>query len=140
MDVVRRILVLLTVVATVVGPQCCCCTFRATAAETPSGCCCCESEATPESCPVGQDGREGDHPCRCRESTEMAAVAMEPTWSGPDGSASACLGWLTARPTASLPGCEPSGEPTDGVGWPPAGESPTLAGRALLRALSTLRC
>lgn len=144
MDVGRRILVLLTVVAATFGPQWCCCTFRAAPAASTTaaggGCCCCEPDALPASCPVEQDGHERDRPCRCRESTQLAAVSIEQTWSGPDGSVIACPGWLAACRTARLPGCEPSGEPTDGGRWPRAGEIPTLSGRALLRALSTLRC
>jgi hypothetical protein len=147
MHTFRHLLVLVTCVALVFGPQCCCCVLAGGAATQPDdggGCRCCAAPdgavcvataADPAPDPVPH---EGDRPCRCREHGKPAAAAgkVSQTPSGAPGTATWSV-WILALEAAVpalaggvviAPDCRPA-----------AGDPPPRSGRAVLRACGILR-
>lgn len=143
-----RSIVALTALAVIVGPQWCCCTFKTVAAvaEVEGPCCCCEAPAAVpgSSASCSPDSSEG-HPaggggCPCRAKLRPVAASVGGTVS---------TGFL--EPTLQARGLAPwplsfwypaiqpdvSSSPAR---WRSPADTPRLSGRALLRALSTLRC
>jgi len=143
-------LVALTACALVAGPQWCCCTLQAlepeTSAEAPAqvpadgGCCCCRTLTdAPSSCPRDEGGHEGDGTCPCREKSRPLASLGGIVAVGDLGHASEVF-WQDAIPVGCGPLAQPAIARSGGGRWPARGKTPVLAGRALLRAMSTLRC
>jgi len=135
-----RSIVTLAALAVIAGPQWCCCTFKSVAAETAAErCCCCESSAAcspdaPEGHPAGDEG------CPCRAKLRPVAASVGGTVSsGSFDDASWARGFAASQISPGRAAIRPDDFSSPGRGWSPEGP-PRLAGRALLRALSTLRC
>ncbi|RLS82962.1 MAG: hypothetical protein DWI04_04090 [Planctomycetota bacterium] len=142
MELSRRIIALSTVIAVVFGPQWCCCTFKASEsrvahAATKGGecCCCCE---TPASCPT-ESGSHDDGSCPCRSKSRTVAAPVAGVGGG-DLNLPSWSDWQGTWPIACGPAMQSVPSADEGVRRPALGEVPTLGGRALLRALSMLRC
>jgi hypothetical protein len=151
MDRLRHLLVLVTCLALLVGPQCCCCTLAGgvggAAAESDGGACCCcaasadaagsadaDAAAHRDAAPGGHDS---DRPCRCRDSMQPAALAGH-AFQAPSGACEAASwGPWDAALAASLPALE--GAVVPAACQPAADEPPPRSGRALLRACGILR-
>ena len=63
----HRILSLILIGTTLLGPSVCCCTMRTQSAESSeSPCCCCQQEDSDNSCPTNSEG-DKKHDCPCRK-------------------------------------------------------------------------
>lgn len=151
MDRLRHLLVLVTCLALLVGPQWCCCAVAGdaggpAAASDGSACCCCAAsaeaagmtDATGTVSPAVPPARhDSDRPCRCRESIQSAALAGH-AFQAPSGACEAASwGPWDAALAASLPALENAVVPA--ACQPAAGEPPPRSGRAILRACGILR-
>ena len=69
----QRVLSILLVGVTLLGPTTCCCTMKAASAESsaPSRCCC-QQDDTAKQCPDNSDGKNG-HDCPCRNHRSVGA-------------------------------------------------------------------
>ena len=69
----HRILSLLLIGATLLGPSVCCCTMRVLSAESSeSPCCCCQQDDSENSCPTNSEG-DKKHDCLCRKHRTVGA-------------------------------------------------------------------
>ena len=69
----HRILSLLLIGTTLLGPSVCCCTMRVSSAESSeSPGCCCQQDDSEKSCPTNSEG-EKKHDCPCRKHRTIAA-------------------------------------------------------------------
>ena len=69
----HRILSLLLIGTTLLGPSVCCCTMRTQSAESSeSSCCCCQQKDSDNSCPTNSEG-DRKHDCPCREHRTVGA-------------------------------------------------------------------
>lgn len=151
MDWLRHLLVLVTCLALLVGPQCCCCTLAgdaggAAAERDGGGCCCCAASADAAGSldadgaahrDAAPGGHDSDRPCRCRESIQSAALAGQ-AFQAPTGACEAApSGPWDAALSASLAALE--GAVVPAACQPAAGEPPPRSGRAILRACGILR-
>ncbi|MFM7412947.1 MAG: hypothetical protein ACKO6E_07035 [Planctomycetota bacterium] len=140
-----QLAVSVTAVAVLVGPQWCCCTLKSlgmgpTAAEAAgAGCCCCESPAAASSCPWERH-QDGDDPCPCRSKSRPVTASSTLVTSLGDLSLAPGADWRAAPPVACWLDPRPSTSAASVDRSAVADRTPVLAGRALLRALSTLRC
>jgi hypothetical protein len=63
----HRMLSLLLIGATVLGPSICCCTMKVASAESSAPkCCCCQKDDTAKQCPGSSDGNR-EHECPCQK-------------------------------------------------------------------------
>ena len=139
----RFVLAVLLALAVIFGPQWCCCTLKAVAAspvaaDAGSCCCCCERPIDPaSSCPAGGD-HDGACPCRGKPRP----VATPAGWLASGGGFD--IGPSTWGPGIWSAAFVPS-SPHDRISVShgrsmAVAAPPVIGGRALLRALSVLRC
>ena len=73
LTMLHRVLSLLLIGTTLLGPVVCCCSLKSvSAAPAESQCCCCRQDDSEESCPTNSDG-EKEHDCPCREHRTFRA-------------------------------------------------------------------
>ena len=140
-----RTVVTIAAWAVIAGPQWCCCTLE-TLAALPAGnaaaaCCCCEAPASAagsSSCPL-ESHPAGDDGCPCRAKLRPVATSGDTAVAVGQPDLSPWAGWQLAWPLVWGPQIGPDTASLGGR-WPGPDETPRLSGRALLRALSTLRC
>ena len=143
MQTLRHLLVLVTCVALVVGPQCCCCVLAGgdAAPRDDDGCCCgaatadrvSSADADPDPVP-----HQGDRPCRCRDHGKPAAAAGQASQSPSGAPGTATWGVWIAALAATVPALA-GGVAIAPDCRPAAGEPPPRSGRALLCACGILR-
>ncbi len=69
----HRILSLLLIGTTLLGPSVCCCTMRVLSAESSeSPCCCCQQDDSENSCSTNSEG-DKKHDCPCRKHRTVGA-------------------------------------------------------------------
>ena len=69
----HRMLSILLVGATLLGPSICCCTMKVASAESSApSCCCCQQDDAARQCPGSSDGKR-DHECPCRKHQSVGA-------------------------------------------------------------------
>ena len=69
----HRVLSILLITTTLLGPSICCCTMKVASAELPEpSCCCCQQDDAAKQCPGSSDGEKG-HECPCREHRSVGA-------------------------------------------------------------------
>lgn len=143
----RSIVAVLLALAIVVGPQLCCCSFGSLAAspvatETAAkGCCCCCEQPTDgaSSCPE-DGGQNGGNSCPCRGKPRAVATIAGGIVPGWQLDVESWTGGQGMRLTAWMPLTHHSSAPNTSVRPRGVEDVPVIGGRALLRALSILRC
>jgi hypothetical protein len=69
----HRMLSILLIGATLLGPSICCCTMKVASAESSAPvCCCCEQDDAAKQCPDDSDGNR-EHECPCRKHQSVGA-------------------------------------------------------------------
>jgi len=68
----HRILSILLIGATLLGPSICCCTMKMASAESSVPACCCEQDNAAKQCPDDSDGN-GERECPCRKHQSVGA-------------------------------------------------------------------
>ncbi len=68
----HRILSLLLIGTTLLGPSVCCCTMRVLNAESSESPCCCQQDDSANSCPTNSEG-DKKHDCPCRQHCTVGA-------------------------------------------------------------------
>lgn len=143
-----RTVVTIAAWAVIAGPQWCCCTLK-TLAGPPTGnpaagaepaCCCCEAPASAagSSCPL-ESHPAGHDQCPCRAKLRPVAMSGDTAVAVGQVDLSPWAGWQADGPLVWCPEIAADSASLGGR-WPGPDETPRLSGRALLRALSTLRC
>jgi len=132
----HRMLSILLVGATLLGPSICCCTMKVASAES-SACCCRQQDDAAKQCPGSPDGKR-EHECPCRKHQTVGARLDDSLILQTSPSAkwiielSDICGSVLFRPADDVS--------LQGVSLLPERCRPTQAGRALLIAHGVSRC
>ena len=133
----HRMLTILLIVATLLGPSVCCCTMKVASAESSApACCCCEQDDAAKQCPDDSDGN-GEHECPCRKHQSLRARLDDSMIL----QTSPSVKWIMELSD----NCSPvlfwsDGVLPQGASVLPGRYSPAEAGRALLIAHGVNRC
>lgn len=143
----RPIVAVLLALAIGVGPQLCCCSFSSFAAPTAAAdtaakscCCCCEQPTDgASSCPE-DGGTHGGKSCPCRGKPRAIATLNGWGVSGWQLDIGSWAGGQSVWSMAWMPWAHHVSTPDTSIRPRGVEDVPVIGGRALLRALSILRC
>ena len=134
----HRMLSILLIGATLLGPSICCCTMKVASAESSAPvCCCCEQDDAAKQCPDDSDGNR-EHECPCRKHQSVGARLDDSLIL----QTSPSVKWIMELSDICSPGLFRRADSVSpqGASSVPGRCPPLQAGRALLIAHGVSRC
>ena len=137
LTMLHRILSIVLIGATILGPSVCCCTLNTGSAALSESPCCCQPDDSPKSCSTNSDG-DKKHDCPCRKHGAVGA-RLDDTGILPG---SPLVKWLFEHSETCLPALFLSADetPPQRMRLPPCRFIAKPAGTEILIAHSVRRC